>query len=713
MTRMTSRRGRAGGLPEPPVAYNRGVDEKNIPFSTAVGRFGGYLSKSQQERSSDSSLESLGISPITMVLRGFSISETGAAETRSIPEWSTQHFEATGRPLRIAIDQANWWYRNITADKEAEIKTRSPGSHPREKRIMERIFYLLRMNIQLLFVFDGPDKPPKHWPSSHSYSESNIRLLKELLDQLGVPRHDAPGEAAAECVRLQDLGIVDAIWTDNTDTLMFGGDISSNSPTLVQFHKKPEGDQFKNSNTVVVASAARIRERANLTREWFLIYATLVGCGYNTRGLEGFDPTRFYHFAQHPCFQAAANLLAAAVETPLLLSKWRQVMAGIIHTAFPGGEVQPPPKTFPDLEVLKGCAHPTVSPDEVLLDLPCLLGGWFRPYGPDMLSRYRFLLSNFNTQIHESWIARDLVPIELNHRLRETAGDDSEQAKTAAANRLGIVGTRPKRRDSPASTITVDPVKVIPELLRAFPSEMYRVIGGRRVKVEPPVFRPEEMELLDCVLRRGLPEDKVPKYVPPKVIVQDSRRKQPPVVPPKKSSNNNTNNTSTSGNSANIGKIRSKSNEPRGSSPLAKRVFTPERPQPQQPQLQLQPPKQRQKQKPKASLPVLPPLNTHLPLPLPLTLQDMDTSSSPTCIHFHEALTLPGELDWHYPTTATLSSPVPPSPSLLPVSRRASALAGKLSGPESRKMSIAPTSPLPILKQPIWDHTAGVDSDDL
>ncbi len=56
-------------------------------------------------------------------IRSFSISETGAAEARSIPEWSTQHFEATGRPLRIAIDQANWWYRNITADKEAEIKT--------------------------------------------------------------------------------------------------------------------------------------------------------------------------------------------------------------------------------------------------------------------------------------------------------------------------------------------------------------------------------------------------------------------------------------------------------------------------------------------------------------------------------------------------------------------------------------------------------------
>ncbi|KAI0536034.1 hypothetical protein GGR58DRAFT_476830 [Xylaria digitata] len=648
---MTSLRGSTGPLERP--AY-RGVDNNHIPFSTAAGRFG-QLSKSEQKDTihSDSCLELPGSLQINMVLRGFSISETGATETRSIPKWSTQHFEATGRPLRIAIDQANWWYRNITAEKEAEIKTKSPGSHPREKRIMERIIYLLRMNIQLLFVFDGPNKPPKKWPTEYSYTESNIRLLKELLDQLGVPRHDAPGESAAECVRLQEVGVVDAIWTDNTDALMFGG-----SPTLVQFHKKPEGDQFKNSNTVVVSSGARIKERANLTREWFLMYATLVGCGY-TSGLEGFDATRFFRFAQHGCFQAAANLLAAAVETPLVLSKWRIVVTGIINSTFPEGEVTAPPKTFPDLAVLKGCAHPAVSPDDTLQDLPCLRDGWFRPYGPDMLSRYRFLLNNFNTQIHESWIARDLVPIELNHLLRETL--KGEKAK----NRIKFgIEMRPKRKDTPDSTIAVDPIKVLPELLSAFPSEMYRVVNGGRVKVEPPIFRPEEMDLLDCVLRRGLPDDEVPKHVPKPLEVA---KRRPPVPPPK---NENSRNFQ------------------RG----PKRVFTPERPQ-------------TQKQKPK--LPFLPPINTHLPL-LPLPLRDIDTSSSPTCIHFHEALTLPGELDWHNPP---LTSPLPMSP--LPVSRRASALAGKLSGPEGRKPSIAMMSPLPIIKQPIWDHSAVIDLEDL
>ncbi|KAI8634413.1 PIN domain-like protein [Xylariaceae sp. FL1651] len=601
-----------------------------------------------------------------MGLKGFSLSATGAAETRSIPEWSTQHFETTGRPLRIAIDQANWWYRNITAQKEAEIKSQSPGSHPREKRIMERIFYLLRMNIQLLFVFDGSEKPSKHRPATHTYSESNVRLLKELLDQLGVPRHDAPGEAGAECVRLQELGIVDVVWTDDTDTLMFGG-----SPTLVQF-QKPEGDQFKNSNTVLVYSADHIKEHTGLTREWFLMYAILVGCDY-VDGLDGFDAARFSSISQHRCFQAAANLLAVAAETPLVLSKWRVVLTNIVRGTFPEEEFAAPPKTFPDLDILKSCTYPTVSPDSVLQNLPCLRDGWFRPYGPGMLSRYRFLLNNFNTRIHESWIARDLVPIELNHRLRETSLGEQLQ------NRRYGIRAKLKRKDKPDTMITVDPLKVIPELLAAFPTEMYRVVNGSPVKINPPVFRPEEINLLDCVLRRGLPDWDLQKAAVFKP--RDSVKKTPKTPPPPQGEN---------------------SKKPKPVGRLAKRDFTPERPR-------------------VVTTPALPSLNTQL---LSLPTHKLDMNESPTCIRIHENLTLPGELDWHNPPIespmsrrTSINPPTEPPfsrrPSInplieTPVSRRASVLAEKLSG-TNRKPSIPNGETIPIFKQPSWDSTAVVE----
>ncbi|KAI0469266.1 hypothetical protein F4859DRAFT_139132 [Xylaria cf. heliscus] len=656
-----------------------------------------------------------------MVLTGFSISETGAAETRSIPEWSTNHFEATGRPLRIAIEQTNWWYRNITAEKEAEIKTKCTGSHPREKRIMERILYLLRMNVQLLFVFDGPNKPPKKWLTEHRYTDSNLRLLKELLDQLGVPRHEAPGESAAECARLQEVGIVDAIWTENTDIFMFGG-----SPTLVQFHRKPEGDQFLNSSTVVVSSAAKMGERANLTREWFLMYATLVGCGY-TDGLAGFGAARFFRLAQHASFQAAANLLMAAVETPLLLSKWRIVVRNMMAATFSEeGDVAPPElpttTTFPDLKALQGCARPAVSSDEHLRDLPCLRNGWFRPYGPDMVGRYRFLLSNFNSRIHESWIARDLVPIELNHRLREAAAGSEGQAAT---RKLFSIETKRKRKETPSSMVTVDPLKVIPELLSAFPSKMYRIVAGVRVRLETPAFRPEDMELLDCVLRRAIAKPDVSKASPARITQTQIRAQTPtktpiqiniastrqaPSPPPKKKA--------------------SKNIQPKTAIPTPAPTPTPRStPTPTQTQTQTIITKQHHStpeppRPPKPTPTILPPLDTHLPVPPPYN-PDIIYSPSYTCLGAE--LTLPGDLDWDMgPVTSVApvvdrraseqlpkkkaSSGLAPSP----VARRASEqLAVKHSGPEFRRRGSALTPPLtpplPIIRQPFWDHSAVVD----
>lgn len=556
------------------------------------------------------------------------------------------------------------------------------------------------MNIQLLFVFDGPGKPSNKYPSKYSYTESNIRLLKELLDQLSVPRHEAPGESAAECVRLQELGIVDAIWTDNTDVLVLGG-----SPTLVQFRKNPDGDQFKNSSTVLVSSAADIRERANLAREWFLMYATLVGCNYLS-GLEGFDATRFFRFAQHPSFQGAANLLAVAVETPLLLSKWRIIVTNIITETLADEKVviATPSRTFPDLNKLKDCVHPVVSPDDILRDLPCLRSGWFRSYGPDMLSRYRFLLSNFNTQIHESWVARDLVPIELNHRLRETRAGEQ-----ATNRRLGIKISS-KRKDTSDSAIAVDPVKVLPELLSAFPSELYRVVNGARVKIEPPVFRPEEMQLLDCVLRHGLVEEadapESPAQVQPQIQTNDvstttattvttaittattaMKKKKPPVPPPKNNHKIGRRSASTQTHNKDFPPIITKKSKKPPIPPKSDkhRAFRPTgrstKRRSNTIRSLMSPP------------PVPAPAKTHRPLQLRPYAADAGRGGL-TYDRSREHLTLPGDLDWHD----------------LPVS---SALAATLSGPEHRKASVAMMAPLPILKQPTWDHSAVIDLPDL
>lgn len=362
------------------------------------------------------------------------------------------------------------------------MKLESPGSHPRERSILERICYLLRMNVQLIFVFDGPNKPPKR-RRPQNYSGSNLAVLEELLDQLGVPRHQAPGEAEAECARLQKLGVVDAVWSDDSDTFMFGCTV------LIQFHK-PQGHEFKSEDTVLVYKADSLISRSNLTREGLLMYALLVGCDY-TNGLPGFGPSTLHEIAKHRGFQEAAGLLASPITNPRELNKWRAMLLSMVKSKFPNKSFPLPPSTFPDLQVLKYCAHPNVSADSKLRDL---VTHWFRPFGPGMVPRYKFLLDHFHSRKPRTWPAEYLVPIELNHRLRERVGSGQVGGPDYGITEKTAVGPRQE------TTFSVDPLLIIPELLDAFPPSWLNPHTG-----VPPEFEPVSVTILDCIVRQGLP----------------------------------------------------------------------------------------------------------------------------------------------------------------------------------------------------------------
>ena len=97
-----------------------------------------------------------------------------------------------------------------------------------EKAIFYRICRFLTLNIQLLFVFDGPRRPWKHGSPSGKIDYDKRGLLKEVLDALQTPHHEAPAEAEAECARLQQLGVVDAVFSQESDSLSlkFGCELS-------------------------------------------------------------------------------------------------------------------------------------------------------------------------------------------------------------------------------------------------------------------------------------------------------------------------------------------------------------------------------------------------------------------------------------------------------------------------------------------------------
>lgn len=145
----------------------------------------------------------------------------GEGEVRHIADYASDHFKQHGRPLRIAVDEATWRFTNLTEEQVKRIREGEPAANPIEKTILWRILRLWRLNIQLLFVWDGLKKPGKGRRQGRGGGKVDydvIKLLHRMFDQLQVPYHQAPGEAEAECARLQRLGIVDAVWSDDGDS---------------------------------------------------------------------------------------------------------------------------------------------------------------------------------------------------------------------------------------------------------------------------------------------------------------------------------------------------------------------------------------------------------------------------------------------------------------------------------------------------------------
>lgn len=100
-----------------------------------------------------------------------------------------------------------------------------------------------------------------------------IRDCKDLLRCFGIPYIDAPGEAEAQCVILEKLGLVDGVVSDDSDTLVFGGsNIYKNF-----FDEKKHAEYY---------SVDRLYSELGLNQQSLIHLALLLGCDY-TLGVRG------------------------------------------------------------------------------------------------------------------------------------------------------------------------------------------------------------------------------------------------------------------------------------------------------------------------------------------------------------------------------------------------------------------------------------------
>ncbi|USP81420.1 hypothetical protein yc1106_08694 [Curvularia clavata] len=275
--------------------------------------------------------------------------EIGPGTRIALSKLAVEKFEETGRPLRIAIDTSIWLF---------QIQASKGGTNPALRTFYYRLLRLISLAIHPVFVFDGPNKPPfkrnkRTGPNVASIPEF---LAKQLLKQFGYPIHLAPGEAEAECALLQREGIVDAVLSEDVDTLMFGSGV-----TLRNWSPEKSG---KTPTHVNVYDAVETKNGpSGLDREGMILVALMSGGDYVPEGIPGCGP-------KTACEAAKAGFGAELCRIPRndsrAISQWRERLQHELKTneskffKRKHGALKIP-DDFPRMDILGYYTHPAIS----------------------------------------------------------------------------------------------------------------------------------------------------------------------------------------------------------------------------------------------------------------------------------------------------------------------------------------------------------------
>ena len=221
---------------------------------------------------------------------------------------------------------------------------------------------LLSLNIQPLFVFDGPNKPPfKRNAKTSTASRASTREARRLLDLFAFPHWTAPGEAEAECAVLQRNRLVDYVLSEDVDTLAFGC-----RATMRNWSGLSERGN-KTPTHVNVFEASEIKAgKTKLDREGIVLVALMSGGDYIPAGI----PRCGIKIA---CEAARTgfghDLCKIDPDDEIGFTEWKERLwyelqtneSGHFRTRHKALQI---PETFPDRNVLGYHARPDVSSPE-------------------------------------------------------------------------------------------------------------------------------------------------------------------------------------------------------------------------------------------------------------------------------------------------------------------------------------------------------------
>ena len=280
-------------------------------------------------------------------------------------------------------------------------------ANPIEHNILFYTLRILQLGIQLHFVFDGPKRLSNGGKLYPGHDAPSL-LLQETLTHIGVPWHEAPAEAEAECAKMEIEEVVDGVWSEDGDALAFGCRTLIKSYFEIRSSTENGEDirkSFKHFKVYRLDDLAR--QDPGMDREGFILYAILNGRLNDVRELHNLTLQDVLNAAGHDLGRS----LCAASGSGENLRQWATTdFAGYLKEDGSNLEI---PQEFPKWEHVQDYINPVTSTAEVFLDL-------LQPRDPflDENTLFSFLVDKFQWSLKQ-WV-KYVVPIRIVRSLLAT-----------------------------------------------------------------------------------------------------------------------------------------------------------------------------------------------------------------------------------------------------------------------------------------------------
>ncbi|KAF3067296.1 Flap endonuclease GEN like protein 1 [Daldinia childiae] len=383
--------------------------------------------------------------------------EIGTGKRISLTKLAVEKLEETGRPLRIAIDIAIWQF---------QVQAGRGGSNPAVRTLFYRLLRLLGLSIQPIFVFDGPRKPVfKRNKRSGRGDGVATAMAKRMIRLFGFQVHDAPGEAEAECALLQQTGIVDAVLSEDVDTIMFGC-----TRTLRNWSSEGTKGSKTPTHVSIYDTQGLLESGAGLDREGMVLVALMSGGDYLPEGIPGAGVKVACEAARAGFGKALCRLKKSDTSE---ISSWKEWLAyelrhnesGFFKTRHKALSI---PEDFPNIDVLRYYTHPVVSPASTLERLK--QQQWDQPVDVQGLREFVRETFDWNYRIGAIKFIRVLAPCLLVRKLitRSVGGDrESDSTEVLEKQESELVRSITSRRthfstdSTPELRISFVPTKIV------------------------------------------------------------------------------------------------------------------------------------------------------------------------------------------------------------------------------------------------------------